>query len=148
MTPRQSALMDEGVQRVVRLAALLLLGFVGLNAIAGGYVLIVDPTGEKMGLALSYLRHSPFRDYTIPGALLLASNGIPDVAAMVALIVGWKHSSLLVLIQGCVLSGWIIIQILTLHFIFFLHIVLGGMGMLMTIFGIVLSSRTSRNAEQ
>ncbi len=40
-----------------------LLAFLGLGAMGGGAVLIVSPSGKLMGMPLSLLDPSPFRNY-------------------------------------------------------------------------------------
>lgn len=47
------------------------------GAIAGGLALVFVPDGSVMGLPLEpLLRHSPFPDYSIPGAILLLVLGV------------------------------------------------------------------------
>ncbi len=57
--------------------------FQGLSGIAGGLALVADPTGELIGIPLVWLEGSPFRDYRIPGIVLLV------VLGMVPLGIAW-----------------------------------------------------------
>ena len=57
------------------------------------------------------LDHSPFNSFLIPGIILLVMNGIFSVLFAVLVIRKSGISGWLVLIQGCILLGWILIQI-------------------------------------
>ena len=48
--------------------------FIGIGAVAGGFGLVSAPDGSALGLPLELLEHSPFRDYFIPGLVLLVVN--------------------------------------------------------------------------
>ncbi|AHV95296.1 hypothetical protein PSAB_01800 [Paenibacillus sabinae T27] len=51
--------------------------FLGLGAIAGGVMLIIDPSGSMMGMPADIvLKRSPFSDYLFPGIILLAVFGL------------------------------------------------------------------------
>ena len=49
-------------------AALLL--FVGIGAVAGGLGVILDPSGESLGVSVDLLINSPFKNFLIPGIVL------------------------------------------------------------------------------
>lgn len=57
----------------------------GLGAIGGGIMLIVDPSGEKMGMPLSLLERTFFPSYLIPGILLLLIFGVVPLLVAYAL---------------------------------------------------------------
>ncbi len=66
---------------------LILLTFLGLSAIGGGFTLIISPSGKLLGgLPLSILEHSPFNDFLIPGIILFFVLGIFPVLIVFALI--------------------------------------------------------------
>ena len=65
---------------------LILLSFLGLGAIFGGGVFIISPSGKLLGMPLSFLDHSPFEDFLIPGIILFFVLGIAPVAVASALI--------------------------------------------------------------
>lgn len=76
--------------RPLALYALMLgLVFLGLGGIAGGYSLVLDPTGEGLGLPLSALDGSPFTDYLLPGLALLVLLGLFPLLVTAAL---WRRS--------------------------------------------------------
>ncbi len=57
---------------------ILLLLLLGLSAggIFGGFMLTDDPTGNGLQMPLDALEGTPFRDYLIPGVILLFFNGL------------------------------------------------------------------------
>jgi hypothetical protein len=69
----------------------LLLGLVllGLGAVGGGYFLVLDPSGEIIGLPRTALDGSPFSDYLVPGLTLLLLLGLFPLLVAAAL---WRRS--------------------------------------------------------
>ena len=63
----------------------LLVGFQALSGLFGGSVLVIDPTGDLIGLPLSVLESSPFADFLVPGLILLVVLGIVPMVVAVAL---------------------------------------------------------------
>jgi hypothetical protein len=122
---------------VILSAALLLLN--GAGAIYGGLGLITDPTGSKLQMPLSYLDNSPFNSYLIPGIILLAVNGIFSFACLAALLFRYRRSHLLVLIQGILLSGWIMVQVIMLKMFYApMHLTFLVIGLCLAAFGIIM----------
>ena len=94
-----------------RTIAIILLLFTGISAIGGGIGLIFNPTGGPLEMPLSILEHSPFDNFLIPGIILLVMNGLLSILFAILVIWRVRSSSWLVIIQGCILLGWLIIQI-------------------------------------
>jgi hypothetical protein len=103
-----------------------LLGFLGLEGLAGGVGLAADPSGGVFGYPVSWLERTPFNDFLIPGLLLGLLLGVAPLVAGYGLLRrpvwrwtdvwnGWtgRHwawtSSIIV---GCGLVAWIIVQVL------------------------------------
>ncbi len=63
-----------------------LLAFLGLGAMGGGAVLIVSPSGKLMGMPLSLLDLSPFRNYFVPGVILFLVIGIIPMLLIMSLL--------------------------------------------------------------
>lgn len=55
---------------------LLLLALLGVGVLGGGGVLVVSPSGRLMGIPLSMLTGSPFRDFLAPGIILFGVLGL------------------------------------------------------------------------
>jgi len=105
--------MPEGVRRrpasVYLLAAALL--FQGLSGLVGGTSLVMDPTGGVLHMPLSWLEGSSFKDYLIPGLILLTALGAFPLAALYGVCRrrrwAWRAASTV----GVALVIWIGIEI-------------------------------------
>ena len=116
--------------------------FNGIGAIYGGWSLITDPTGDKLQLPLNYLEPTPFRNYLVPGIVLLLVNGIFSFFTLSTIILENKRASLYIMAQGILLSGWIIVQIILLQMFYApLHGTLLAIGILLTICGLILNGK-------
>ena len=127
---------------LIKIIIILMLLFNGIGAFYGGLSLITDPTGNKLQLPLNYLEHTPFRNYLIPGIILLCVNGFFSFFTLLTIILKNKRASLFIIGQGILLSGWIIVQIFLLQMFYApLHGTLLTVGILLTICGLVLRSK-------
>lgn len=59
--------------------------FLGVNGIFGGYLMVTDPNGTPMGMSVSDLAYTPFRNFTIPGLLLLGIWGCGSFVTLAGL---------------------------------------------------------------
>lgn len=99
------------MQRFYRIAAIVLLLFNGIGAIYGGYLFMAAPDGSLMHMPLSFLDHSPFTSFLIPGIILIVFNGLFSLVTCVSLILNTKHYALMIVMQGIILLIWITVQI-------------------------------------
>lgn len=100
---------------ILRACAALLLAFNAVGAFYGSIQMLRDPSGALLQMPLSFLERSPFQDYFIPGIILFVVNGVCSTVALVAL---WRKHILanrLVMAQGVLLGGWILVQMLLLQ---------------------------------
>ena len=123
----------------VRALAIAALGFLGIGAVAGGLMLILDPYGQRIGMPISFLDHSPFHSFLIPGIILLVSNGLMSLAIMVAAIRRMTNYGLWVAFQGCVLTGWITIEVLMIRGVGWPHYIYWGLGLALIALGFALT---------
>jgi hypothetical protein len=105
---------------------MVLLLFLGISAIYGGYNLIADPSGNQLQLPNSWLELTPFPNYLIPGLTLFTVLGVFPLVVTVLLFFKptWsamrglehlihKHWSWLASVTvGIALIIWIIVQFL------------------------------------
>lgn len=129
----------------IRIFAIFLLVFNGLNAIIAGWLLITDPTGEVLRMSPGLLEHSPFKNFLIPGIILFVANGLVSLMIALAAARKWKYYEQLIFIQGSILTGWIIIQAMMLQTVNFLHLLFGAIGIWLCVFGIVLKSAIEKD---
>ena len=100
-----------------RRALLFWMHFIGLGAVAGTCMMLLDPTGKAMGMdaMLPYFQVLPFakilfQDFTFSGIALLIVNGLPNLTAA-ALLLAKKHlGAVLSGVFGVTLMLWICIQ--------------------------------------
>lgn len=98
------------IKTFLKASAIFLLLFNGFGAVYGGCRLVSDPSGATLQLPLSYLEHSPFTNYLIPGIFLIVVNGAFSFVTLAALLFNNQVYPVLVMVQGGLLCSWIIIQ--------------------------------------
>lgn len=92
-------------------AVLIALLIQGLSGVAGGLGLVLDPSGASLGIPVDWLEGSMFRDYLIPGVILLLVLGVWPLVALIAV---WRqrpwawHATVLV---GVALLVWLAVEI-------------------------------------
>jgi hypothetical protein len=81
-----------------------------ISAIAGSTMMIYKPDGSLLGLELSRLQNTPFSDYLLPGLILLVSNGLFSLFALIGLVFepSWKKVGFLICIPTCIGDGHIL----------------------------------------
>jgi hypothetical protein len=85
--------------------------FQGLSGVFGGLALLLDPSGAAIGIPLDWLEGSAFRDYFIPGFVLLTVLGVVPLIVARRLWKGCPRSSLAALAVGFALLVWIGVEI-------------------------------------
>ena len=103
------------MHRIFRIIAIILLLFNAISALFGGWGLMSDPSGETMEMPLRFLEHSPFKDFRIPGVILFITNGLFSLLFAVMVVLKFMNYSWLVIFQGFILIGWLIIQIIMIR---------------------------------
>lgn len=63
-----------------------LLVFLGIGAVAGGLLLIMNPDGKSMGMPATMMQRALFNDYRIPGVLLFLVFGVLPLAVAYSLL--------------------------------------------------------------
>lgn len=124
-------------------AFLLLLN--GTGALYGGWHLITDPTGNSLQMPVTWLEHSPFENYLIPGIVLLVANGVLSFVALSLLFTKPSYYSLALIVEGCVLLGWITTQMFLLRTANALQIAFTVTGCSMLLAGLILKRNFASN---
>jgi hypothetical protein len=118
----------------------------GTGALYGGLNLIIYSTGNSLGLSISLLKYSPFNNYFIPGIILIIVNGLASIFVLSAMLSNFKNTANLVLLQGAVLTAWILIQMVLIRTVNIMHGVLGLAGVVLIVIG-YLESPAARREE-
>jgi hypothetical protein len=125
--------------KIFRIVASILLLFNGIGALYGGCLFIAAPDGSLLNIPLTYLEHSPFSSFLIPGIILFLFNGIWSITTLILLIQKKRYYTDMVIAQGVILFTWITVQIIMIRsFDPFLHITFYSIGSLLVLLGILL----------
>lgn len=126
----------HGYRPVGVLVLALLLILLAVDAIVGGVLLIADPAGGLLGMPVSLLEGSPFRDYLLPGLILFGLLGVVPLAVVAGVWfrprwayvqrLGMHGAWLAAIGVGAALIVWILVQMTILRF--FLQPVLLALG--------------------
>lgn len=125
----------------VRLLTIGLLLFNGITSIFGGLMFMIKPDGSGLGMNPEALQFSPFSSYLVPGIILFTANGLLSLLSVVFTIRQVSGYSRLIILQGCILLGWISVQMVMLQTINYLHIIYAIAGMLLIAAGLRLSRK-------
>lgn len=126
------------MKNILKIIASILLLFNGIGALYGGLSLMMYPDGSNIQLSMDWLEHTPFQNYFIPGLVLFIANGFFSIFVFISLLLNHRLSARLVMVQGAILCGWIVIQILMIQTVYFLHFILGGVGLGLILSGLLL----------
>lgn len=102
--------------------------FVGLTAALGGAAFIARPDGSLVGMPLSVLDSSPFRDFLLPGLLLAILVGGTNALAGALVLAKHPKGDAEAIVSGALVSGWIVIQVLLIRSVHWLHVVYLALG--------------------
>jgi hypothetical protein len=119
----------------MRVTAIILLFITGLNALAAGYGFITDPSGEGLGMKTEYLRFSFFNNFLIPGIILFTAIGLLSIVTVIFAIKKARLYPLFIFIEGCLLTGWIVVQIMLVKDFNWLHFTFLVVGLLLIFLG-------------
>lgn len=128
------------MHHIFRIIAIILLLFNAISALFGGWGLISDPSGETLEMPLRFLEHSPFENFLVPGIILFITNGLFSLLFAVMVLLKFMNYSWLVIFQGFILVGWLIIQIIMIRdFYGPLHVHYFSVGLLLIATGWILA---------
>lgn len=114
---------------------IVLLFLVSVSALVAGALLIIDRSGKLLGMTTDILSHSSFQDFLVPGILLFCFIGISTMIVAIAVIRKARFYELYILMQGCVLVGWIGIQMVLIRTIHPMQICIALIGVWFVISG-------------
>ncbi len=129
----------------IKVVTIFLLLFNSIGAMYGSIKLITDPSGSSMQMPLSFLEHSPFENYLIPGIVLLCVNGLFGFATILLLLIKHSLANLFVMAQGVLLGGWILVQMMLLKTFYPpLHLTFLLIGTLLLLLGFAMQRTKSK----
>lgn len=126
---------------LITIVVVVLLLLNGLGALYGGWNLMMYPDGSSLNMGLHWLSGTPFIDYLIPGLILFVVNGLFSLFTVLVYIFRMPYATRLVMIQGVLLIGWIVVQMMLLQTVNTLHIVFGSIGLALFFLGWITKER-------
>ena len=124
--------------KVVQAVAIATLIFLGITSLIGAVPLIVDPSGKMLSMPLSLLDHSPFTSYLVPGIILLTANCLLSFWVLALVMRKASRYGSWIEVQGCVLAGWITVQILMIREVIWAHYVYLAVALVLILCGWLL----------
>jgi hypothetical protein len=118
--------------------------FIGLGAVGGGLGLVLEPSGENLGIPTKLLHNSPFSDYLIPGIILLSINGIGSLVGSIISFKRKMYAGVIAMALGVFLVAWIILQVYWIESFHWLHASYLGLGLLEFVLGWALRKALQR----
>ena len=94
---------------------------IGLGGIASGLMFIIAPDGSLMGISTEVLIDTPFKDYLIPGILLLILIGLGHIFAAILSFQKNRFSHYIDVAIGFAMAIWIIVQLVMIGYQSFLQ---------------------------
>jgi uncharacterized membrane protein len=96
--------------------------FIGLGALGGGFMLVIDPSGSALGVPLSFLEGSPFPDFLVPGIFLLVVNGVGSMIGAGFSFTRRPYAQETAIVLGAILVTWIVIQVILIRSFSWMHV--------------------------
>jgi hypothetical protein len=124
--------------KVVRIIAIIALVYLGLSGIVGAIPLLLHPAGEPWRMPQSLLRHSPFHSYLVPGIILLVANGLLSLWVLWLAMRRHQGYGWWVAAQGCVLLGWLAVEVAMLRLAVWPHYLFGAVALVLVVAGLAL----------
>ena len=115
--------------------------FLGVSALFGGGNLMLDPTGSTLNMSLELLSGTPFDDFFVPGLILFSVFGVGSFVALFGIFRRHRWAWVASLSLGVALVGWIVTQIFLIQTANVLHLVYGGLGVILTVLSLTPSFR-------
>ena len=122
-------------QNDLRGPLMFLLLIISASALGVGYFFMEDPSGSSVGFSVDYIRFSPFEDYFWPGWILFLSIGIYGLTCFLLTVFRYRYFPFHVRLQGMVLIGWILIQVVMVRDFNLLHAICIVIGFILFIAG-------------
>lgn len=116
-----------------------LLILIGIGATVVGAGLVIDPSGNRIGLPLDLLNNSPFEDYFIPGFALFVINGIGSLIGALLTLIHNRFAGFTTMILGIAMIIWITAQVIWIGWESVLQPIFLGVGLVELALGFLLT---------
>jgi len=129
-----------------RISTVLLLLFLGFGGIYGGLMLITEPSGKNFLWTVELLDGTPFKDFLLPGIILLIINGLLPLFIAILTLLEAKNYYWWIIAQGVILIGWLTAEIMFSLDLFspITHYPSYGVGIILVLLGLLLFRKQKR----
>lgn len=121
--------------------ALVLLLLSSAGGFYGGYNLIIQPDGTTIKQPLELLQHTPFKNFYIPGILLIISVGVLGALAIIVTIFQVSYHAKFIVAAGLILTVWMLVYMVLAPEIYRTQYVVLAMGLGELLCGIALDRK-------
>jgi hypothetical protein len=111
--------------------------FVGLGAIGGGLMAILNPEGPG-GMPIDALKNSPFNDFLIPGIILFTVIGLGNIFSAIGILMKSRFQGYISSVFSWALVIWIIVQCIMLNTIVHLHVIFFIIGLIEAVLSMII----------
>ncbi len=112
-----------------------------------GYQLIADPTGSSLNIPVYTLSGTVFRDFTLPGWIILSLIGVLGTITIVTVVKRIRHFHVWVIVQGAIICVMVIAQMIIIGEENILQYLFLMLGMAIAIVGGLLSQVDKNNSK-
>lgn len=102
--------------------------FVGIGAVGGGLVPIINPQ-TPLGMPVDVLKNSAFSNYLIPGIILFTIIGLGNIFSAIMFRFKSRLQGYISSIFSWALVIWIIVQCIMINAVAFLHVLFFCIGL-------------------
>ncbi len=129
--------MKSNVLKKVYCILLILHAFVGIGAMGGGMMAILNPQ-RPGGMPTEALNNSPFRDFLIPGIILFTVIGLGNILCVLTIRLKSKYQGYISSIFSWALVIWIIVQCIMLQMVVSLHVIFFIIGLVQAFLSFII----------
>ena len=84
---------------------------IGLTALVGGVLMVIEPGGEALGLSLLWLGKTPFSDYAVPGLVLALLFGAGNLFGAFLAFMNYEFAGEVAGFLGMGMMVWVMMQV-------------------------------------
>jgi hypothetical protein len=120
--------------KLLSVVSIFMLFFTGITASISGFMLMYDPSGKPLRMSVSLLAGSPFSSFFVPGIILFLVIGFSSIIIAFFVMNDHGYSTRLILFQGVVVIGWIVVQLILIRYFHYLQLLylMIGIGLVFT----------------
>lgn len=104
----------------MKLALLILLAFTGVTSVSCGAMMALEPTGSLLLLDLHWLQHTSFKNFSLPGLILIAVGAV-HLFAWYGVRTNRKNGLWWAVAAGSSIIGYEVVQMILLQMTYWLQ---------------------------